>query len=90
MERKEGGWKKEEENKVAWIINNSIWSRAFVEPALTTVIALLPSFLDIVSTLLSPFPDRASRRLCLRIFPLVMPLELLYTFVRAITPPTAV
>jgi len=32
----------------------------------TTTIALLPSFLDIVSTLLSPFPGLASQRLCLR------------------------
>lgn len=49
--------------------------------ALTAVIALLPSFLDIVSTLLSPFPGRGTLRLCLRIFPSVMPPELLYTFV---------
>ena len=50
--------------------------------ALTTAIALLPSFLDIVSALLSPFPGRDSQRLCLRISPLVMPLELLYTYFR--------
>lgn len=45
----------------------------------TTAIALLPSFLDIVSTLLSPFPGLASQRLCLRTYHRVMPSGLLYT-----------
>lgn len=45
----------------------------------TTTIALLPSFLDIVSTLLSPFPDLASQRLCHRTYHRVMPSRLLYT-----------
>lgn len=45
----------------------------------TTTIALLPSFLDIVSTLLSPFPGLASQRLCLRTYHRVMPSGLLYT-----------
>lgn len=46
----------------------------------TTTIALLPSFLDIVSTLLSPFPGLASQRLCHRTYHRVMPSRLLYTF----------
>lgn len=45
----------------------------------TTTIALLPSFLDIVSTLLSPFPGLASQRLCHRTYHRVMPSRLLYT-----------
>ncbi|KAL0120738.1 hypothetical protein PUN28_008420 [Cardiocondyla obscurior] len=45
----------------------------------TTTIALLPSFLDIVSTLLSPFPGLAWQRLCLRTYHRVMPSRLLYT-----------
>jgi len=44
----------------------------------TTTIALLPSFLDIVSTLLSPFPGLASQRLYLRTYHRVMPSRLLY------------
>lgn len=50
-------------NKAAWFINNSIWCRAFAERHSRlppSSIARLPSFLDIVSTLLSPFPGLAS------------------------------
>lgn len=55
----------------------------------TTTIALLPSFLDIVSTLLSPFPGLASQRLCTSVPTIGLCLGDCYIRPPTITPPSS-
>lgn len=65
----EGGREGEEENKVAWFINNSIWSRTFVERHLRRRSRFFPVSSRYRLHFTPPISGaRASQRLCLRYF----------------------